>query len=74
MLSPACTVSLNRRVTFWFERENITGAKKGGGTIAYYAGAVSILFALFSAMTGALSLIDERRSGVADRILAAARS
>ena len=53
-----------------FERENITGAKKGGGTIAYYAGAVSILFALFSAMTGALSLIDERRAGIADRILA----
>ncbi len=56
-----------------FGREDITGAKKGGGTIAYYAGAVSILFALFSAMTGALSLIDERRSGVADRILAGAR-
>lgn len=56
-----------------FEREDITGAKKGGGTIAYYAGAVSILFALFSAMTGALSLIDERRSGVADRLLAGTR-
>lgn len=56
-----------------FEREDITGAKKGGGTIAYYAGAVSILFALFSAMTGALSLIDERRSGIADRILAGTR-
>jgi ABC-2 type transport system permease protein len=56
-----------------FEREDITGARKGGGTIAYYAGAVSILFALFSAMTGALSLIDERRSGVADRILAGTR-
>lgn len=56
-----------------FEREAIVGAKKGGGTIAYYAGAVSILFALFSAMTGALSLIEERRSGVADRILAGAR-
>lgn len=56
-----------------FEREAITGTKKGGGTIAYYAGAVSILFALFSAMTGALSLIDERRSGIADRILAGTR-
>ncbi|MDP2258923.1 MAG: ABC transporter permease [Caulobacter sp.] len=55
-----------------FAREDITGAKKGGGTIAYYAGAVTILFALFSAMQGALSLIDERRSGVADRILAGA--
>jgi ABC-2 type transport system permease protein len=53
-----------------FAREDIAGAKKGGGTIAYYAGAVTILFALFSAMNGALSLIDERRSGVADRILA----
>lgn len=55
-----------------FGREDIAGARKGGGTIAYYAGAVTILFALFSAMQGALSLIDERRSGVADRILAGA--
>jgi ABC-2 type transport system permease protein len=56
-----------------FEREDIAGAKKGGGTIAYYAGAVSILFALFSAMNGALSLIDERYSGISHRILAGAR-
>ena len=55
-----------------FQREDISGARKGGGTIAYYAGAVTILFALFSAMHGALSLIEERRSGVADRILAGA--
>lgn len=55
-----------------FAREDIAGARKGGGTIAYYAGAVTILFALFSAMHGALSLIEERRSGVADRILAGA--
>lgn len=55
-----------------FAREDIAGTRKGGGTIAYYAGAVTILFALFSAMHGALSLIDERRSGVADRILAGA--
>lgn len=53
-----------------FTREEISGTRKGGGTIAYYAGAVTILFALFSAMNGALSLIDERTSGVADRILA----
>ncbi|MFA7262982.1 MAG: ABC transporter permease [Caulobacter sp.] len=56
-----------------FVREDISGARKGGGAIAYYAGAVSILFALFSAMTGALSLIDERHSGIADRILAGTR-
>jgi ABC-2 type transport system permease protein len=53
-----------------FNREDVAGAKKGGGTIVYYAGAVTILFALFSAMHGALTLIDERRSGIADRILA----
>jgi ABC-2 type transport system permease protein len=50
--------------------ENVMGAKKGGAGIAYYAGAVTILFSLFAATHGALTLIDERRSGVADRILA----
>ncbi len=53
-----------------FVREDVAGARKGGGTIVYYAGAVTILFALFSAMHGALSILDERRSGIADRILA----
>ncbi len=53
-----------------FAFQEVAGAHKGGGSIAYYAGAVSILFALFSAMHGALTLIEERRSGIADRILA----
>lgn len=53
-----------------FARDDVAGAKKGGGTIVYYAGAVTVLFALFSAMHGALSLIDERRTGIADRIMA----
>ncbi len=53
-----------------FDREDLLGAKKGGATIAYYAGAVMILFALFSAMQGALGLMEERRTGVADRLLA----
>jgi ABC-2 type transport system permease protein len=53
-----------------FAQEEVAGAKKGGGTIAYYAGAVMILFALFAAVHGALTLIDERQSGIADRILA----
>ncbi len=66
------TPSTGKAETGLFAREDIAGARKGGGTIAYYAGAVTILFALFSAMQGALSLIDERRSGVADRILAGA--
>jgi len=53
-----------------FVRQDVGGARRGGGVIVYYAGAVTILFALFSAMHGALSLIDERASGIVDRILA----
>lgn len=53
-----------------FDREDLPGARKGGAVIAYYAGAVMILFALFSAMQGALGLMEERRTGVADRLLA----
>lgn len=54
----------------FFEREAIKNAKTGGGVIAYYAGAVMILFALFSAMQGALGLMNEQSTGVADRLLA----
>jgi ABC-2 type transport system permease protein len=54
----------------FFEREAVKDARVGGGVIAYYAGAVMILFALFSAMQGALGLMDEQSSGVADRLLA----
>jgi ABC-2 type transport system permease protein len=53
-----------------FRREEVKDVKTGGGVIAYYAGAVMILFALFSAMQGALGLMEERRTGVADRLLA----
>jgi ABC-2 type transport system permease protein len=55
-----------------FRIEEISGAKKGKGTIVYYAGAVTILFALFSAMHAAMSLIEERRAGVSDRIMVGA--
>jgi ABC-2 type transport system permease protein len=53
-----------------FERADVVAAHRGGASIAYYAGGVMILFALFAATHGALTLLDERRSGVADRILA----
>ena len=53
-----------------FVYQNVLGAKKGGASIAYYAGAVMILFAMFAATHGALTLVDERRAGIADRILA----
>jgi ABC-2 type transport system permease protein len=39
-----------------------------GATVTYYAGAVAILFLLFSAMQTAATLIEERNSGIIDRI------
>lgn len=37
--------------------------------VTYYAGAIALLFLLFAAVQGAASLVEERRSGVFDRIL-----
>jgi ABC-2 type transport system permease protein len=42
--------------------------KSANAAVTYYAGAVAILFLLFSAMQGAALLIDERSSGIVDRI------
>ena len=53
-----------------FAQEDVARAKNGGAAIAYYAGAVTILFSLFASTHGALTLVDERRAGIADRILA----
>lgn len=53
-----------------FAHEEVAHARRGGANIAYYAGGVMILFSLFAATHGALTLVDERRSGVADRIMA----
>jgi ABC-2 type transport system permease protein len=40
----------------------------GDPLVIYYAGAVSILFLMFTAMQGAMSLIDERRAGLSLRL------
>jgi ABC-2 type transport system permease protein len=40
----------------------------GDPLVTYYAGAVSILFLMFTAMQGAMSLIDERRAGLRVRL------
>jgi ABC-2 type transport system permease protein len=53
-----------------FEHRDVGGARHGGASVVYYAGAVMVLFSLFAAMHGALTLVDERRAGIADRILA----
>ncbi len=39
-----------------------------GATVTYYAGAVAIMFLLFSAMQSSASLIEERSSGIVDRL------
>ncbi len=53
-----------------FEREDVTGQAASENHVAYYAGAVAVLFLLFSSVHGAISLIEESESGVVDRILA----
>jgi ABC-2 type transport system permease protein len=50
------------------ETKLIGGRGGSGATVTYYAGAVAIMFLLFSAMQSAFSLIEERASGIIDRI------
>ena len=52
------------------EREAVAGAGLARSHVAYYAGAVAVLFLLFSAVHGALSMLDERDAGILDRLLA----
>ncbi|GJD48555.1 Linearmycin resistance permease protein LnrM [Methylobacterium crusticola] len=49
-----------------------TTTAEGGGNdrVGYYAGAITAVFLLFAAMQGALSLVEERQSGIADRLAA----
>jgi ABC-2 type transport system permease protein len=53
-----------------FESESVAGQSAAQNHVAYYAGAVAILFLLFSAVHGAISLLEERDSGILDRVLA----
>lgn len=52
------------------EREAVAGAGLARSHVAYYAGAVAVLFLLFSAVHGALSMLEERDAGILDRLLA----
>ncbi|MCP1537893.1 ABC transporter permease [Methylorubrum extorquens] len=47
-----------------------TASGRGNERVSYYAGAVAAVFLLFAAMQGALSLVDEREGGLADRLAA----
>jgi ABC-2 type transport system permease protein len=50
------------------ERNDVLSAGKAPLAVTYYAGAVAMLFLLFSALTGAMSHLDERESGLIDRL------
>ncbi|UJW84628.1 ABC transporter permease [Devosia sp. SL43] len=50
------------------ESQTVGPQNGSGATVTYYAGAVAILFLLFSAMQSAATLIEERHSGIIDRI------
>ena len=47
----------------------VGASSRARASVVYYAGAVAILFLMYSAMHGAMSLIDERQNGITDRIL-----
>jgi ABC-2 type transport system permease protein len=52
------------------EREDVVGRSAALNHVAYYAGGVAVLFLLFSAVHGAITLLEEKDSGILDRILA----
>ncbi|MFG1299031.1 ABC transporter permease [Xanthobacter sp. V3C-3] len=52
------------------ERQPLPG-RRTEPTVSYYAGAIAMLFLLFSAVQGAAGLVDERRTGVFDRVVMA---
>jgi len=54
-----------------FSREAATSVGVAGGPVAYYAGAITAVFLLFSAMQGAATIVEERQSGIFDRLMVA---
>jgi len=52
------------------ESTSVTGPQQATNHVAYYAGAVAVLFVLFAAVNGALTLLEERDNGLIDRIVA----
>jgi ABC-2 type transport system permease protein len=51
-------------------QKDVVGQSSATNFVAYYAGAVAFLFLLFACMQGAISLAEERESGVLERIMA----
>jgi ABC-2 type transport system permease protein len=52
------------------DRTSATPAAHAFSAVAYYAGAVAVMFLLFSSLAQALTFVDERQSGLLERIAA----
>lgn len=52
------------------ESTSVAGPQQATNHVAYYAGAVAVLFVLFASVNGALTLLEERDNGLIDRIVA----
>ena len=54
-----------------FDREDVAGTEKEeGGGVTYYAGAIMVMFLLFTTADGAVSIHQEREAGILTRFLA----
>lgn len=53
-----------------FVERQSTASGRTNDRVGYYAGAITAVFLLFAAMQGAMSLVEERQSGLADRLMA----
>ena len=60
--------SASKRTSPLVEREVMANVSRASAAVVYYAGAVAILFLLFSSVQGAMSVIDERQNGILDRL------
>jgi ABC-2 type transport system permease protein len=66
--APAAPIIQGFRLDQLYERNDAVKAGRAPSAVTYYAGAVAMLFLLFSALTGAMSYLDERESGLLDRL------
>lgn len=57
-------------ITPLVEEENVAGQSAGLNNIAYSAGAVAVLFLLLSSVHGAVTLFEERETGILERVVA----
>jgi ABC-2 type transport system permease protein len=67
--SAAQAASPTPQFTTLVVHEEVAGQASGLNHIAYYAGAAAVLFLLFSTVHGAVTLLEEKESGILERLL-----